>query len=88
MTACPPATFSRRIDCSAPWRPITIARLRLLLTALPASEILDTPRTMVLHPSLYELPSHHFACRLACEPLSSCIATEALHRPTAPVDRC
>jgi hypothetical protein len=51
-------------------------------------EIPTTPRAKVLHASLCELPSHPFACRLACEPLASCIATEASRRPIALVDRC
>jgi hypothetical protein len=88
MTACPPATLSRRVDCGAPWRPITVFHLCLLLDALPAGEISATPHAKELHPSLCELPSHPFACCLACKPLSSRIAAKVLRHPTAPVDRC
>jgi hypothetical protein len=88
MTACPPTTLSRSIGCGASWRPVTAARLRLLLTALPTDEIPATLHAKVLHPSLCELPLHPFACRLACEPLATRIATEASRRPAAPVDRC
>jgi hypothetical protein len=87
MTACPPATLSHRVSRGAPWRPITAARLRLLLAALPANEIPATPRAKVLHPSLCELPSHPFTCRLTCEPLASRIATKASHQSAALVDR-
>jgi hypothetical protein len=66
MTACPAATFSRCVDCGAPWHPIIAARLRLLLAALLTGEIPATPRAKVLHPSLCELSWHFFACRLAC----------------------
>jgi hypothetical protein len=88
MTACPLATLSRRVGCGAPWHPIIVARLRLLLAALPADEIPATPHVKVLHPSLCELSSHPFTCRLACEPLASRIAAEASRRPAAPVDYC
>jgi hypothetical protein len=88
MTACPPATLSYRVSCGAPWCPITTAHLRLLLAALPAGQILAMPRAKVLHPSLCELLSYPFSYRLTCEPLASCIATEASHHPAATVDRC
>jgi hypothetical protein len=88
MTACPPATLSRRVGCGAPWHPVTAARLHLLLAALPVSEIPAMPHTKVLHTTLYEMPSHPFACLLACEPLASRIAAEASRRPAAPVNRC
>jgi hypothetical protein len=35
MPTCAPAALSHRIDCGAPWRPITAARLHLLLATLP-----------------------------------------------------
>jgi hypothetical protein len=88
MTACPPATLSRRVGCGALWCPINAARLCLLLATLPAGEIPATPCIKVLHPSLCELLSHPFACCLACEPLASRIAAKASHRPAASVDRC
>jgi hypothetical protein len=55
---------------------------------LPVGEILATPHAKVFHSSLYEMPSHPFACRLAYELLASRIAAEASRRPAAPVDRC
>jgi hypothetical protein len=89
MTSCPCATLSHCVGCGAPWLTITTARLCLclLLAALPAGDIPAMPHAKVLHPSLCELPSHPFACCLACEPLGSRIATEASRRPTAPIDR-
>jgi hypothetical protein len=88
MTACPPVTLSRRVGCGAPWHPVIVARLRLLLAVLPADEIPATPHAKVLHSSLCELSSHPFTCRLACEPLASRIAAEASCRPAASVDCC
>jgi hypothetical protein len=87
MTVCPPATLNRRVGCGALWHPIIAARLHLLLTALPADETLATPSAKVLHPSLCELPSYPFACRLSCEPLASRIAAEVSRHLAASVDR-
>jgi hypothetical protein len=88
MTPCPPATLSHCIGCGAPWRPVAATCLCLFLAALPTGEIPAMPRTKVLHPSLYELSSHPFACRLTCEPLASRIDTEASRRLATPIDRC
>jgi hypothetical protein len=88
MTTCPPATLSYCVGCGAPWRPVTAARLRLFFAALPAGEILATPHAKVLHPSLCELTSYPFACRLAYESLASRIVAEVSHRPAASLDRC
>jgi hypothetical protein len=87
MTVCPPATLSRCVGCGVPWHPITAARLRLLLAALPTDEIPATPHAKVLHPSLCELPSHPFACCLTCEPLAIPIAAKVSHQSAALVDR-
>jgi hypothetical protein len=82
---------SRRLWCTVASRhccpPASAARLCLLLAALPIGEIPAMPHTKVLHTTLYEMPSHPFACLLTCEPLASLIAAEASCRPTAPVNR-
>jgi hypothetical protein len=38
MPTCAPATLSRHVDCGAPWRPITAARLCLPSSALRRSD--------------------------------------------------
>jgi hypothetical protein len=43
MTAYPPATLIHRVDCGAQWRPVTTARLHLLLAVPTAGEIPSTP---------------------------------------------
>jgi hypothetical protein len=52
----------------------------------PLPLLLTVPRCSVQ--ATVSCPSRLLTCRLACWPLASHVATEASHRPAAPVDRC